>query len=502
MTNWLTLHNVGLELQNIFKQEGLPTYYNTALYITETSRYLVISDCPQPIIKLEGRPVRVRYITPDGSDLLSLTGLVDINAVGWVPCAANYGKSDRGERIFVFEKSEQGQYILIPFNVTEVLKHRGATIKGFFAYTPKIPYERVAVTDKGGVRRLIIGAIQEIFRSNGIPYVRISYVPGFSPSLFGIRIDTDFCSLGTIKEAAAFADKMGMRWTWFINVGAITSNLKELKEILAGHDIQIHCYRHWVYDRVEENIKNISAARMLLNKHGINPIGVAGPYGHWNVSFQRALEQLGVEYSSEFGYSYDDVPGRPVINNQESPVTQIPVHPISTGRLAWAKATPKTILKYYQSLIDRQVARREPCFLYDHPDWIVRNKELWREIIQYGRERCGTCATLTEYYSWWRARERCSYTVAFRGHNLEINTSSTNGEVALVINYNRQNAFVPLITGKINLNDLIWTPITCLKFNPLERYTRKLPLRYFIYEKIREKRKQLIFQKEKKERGK
>ncbi len=494
------MQNVSLYLQHILKQEGLPNYYNIGFYITETPHYLIISDVPVPLLNKEFRRKKVAYITPDDSDFLSHAGLVDINTSCWIPSEANCGKSNTGESIILSEETEEGRYILIPFNTKQVLKHRGSTIKGFFLPASKLPYEKVSSTDRGGIRRLVIAAIQEIFRQKGIPYIRISYVPGNSPSLFGIRLDTDFCPLPVIKQAVNLADKIGMRWTWFINTGALASALKDLKSILAGQDIQIHCYRHWVYEQVDENRKNISTARELLNKHGINPTGVAGPYGEWNINFQRALEQLGIEYSSEFSYSYDDLPGRPIIDNQKSPVVQIPVHPVSMGRLAWAKANHKAILKYYQGLIDRQVARSEPCFIYDHPEWIVKYKELWQDIIQYGKERCGNWSTLTEYYQWWCGRERSSYTVIANGKDLEIKAEPPTREMSLVINYNGQKAVIPFSSERINIDNLVWTEITYLKFNRLEVYTRRLPFSYLLYENLREIRKQLILQKEKKER--
>ena len=64
----------------------------------------------------------------------------------------------------------------------------------------------------------------------------------------------------------------------------------------------------------------------------------------------RPLPKL-LEYSSEFGFDYDNFPFFPYINNKASSVLQIPIHPIGISRLNRSHYSEFEMLKYYLKLL-------------------------------------------------------------------------------------------------------------------------------------------------------
>jgi hypothetical protein len=189
----------------------------------------------------------------------------------------------------------------------------------------------------------------------------------------------------------------------------------------------------------------------------IAPRGVVAPYGEWNQNLEQALAELGFEYSSEFGYAYDDLPARPGTSRGPGKVMQVPVHPVSAGRLIAARAVNREIVSYYQTIIDEQVARREPCFLYDHPTQVARMPEVWAEVLEYGRVRCGGAVTLTDYASWWRRRESINLTVKPLPNGIEFAAAPAHADVSLVVEVGDRRAELPLRSGQYDLDRLVWT---------------------------------------------
>ncbi|MEO0085955.1 MAG: hypothetical protein ABIK37_04930, partial [candidate division WOR-3 bacterium] len=225
---------------------------------------------------------------------------------------------------------------------------------------------------------------------------------------FGFRIDVDRATSDAVLKLVEFALSRGMRFTWFLSTG-IGANLVHVVNNLRGQDIQLHGHLHRVFPDVASNLANFRRNREILSQMGIVVQAAAAPYGEWSPQLERAFSEMNLNYSSEFGFAYDDLPGfLPDCQNGE-PMLQIPVHPICVGRLRWSRATPRQMLGYFMYVIDTQSARMEPCFLYDHPDDICRVPFVAREVLDYGLSRCGGELNMTDYAGWWRRRSRLKF---------------------------------------------------------------------------------------------
>ncbi|MGQ9678935.1 MAG: hypothetical protein ACUVUD_06635 [bacterium] len=480
-------------LQELLKREGLTYGFESSsgshIFLTPTENQLIVSDfspLPSPT-KLKAKLKRVKYIIPDNNGLIEIVGIVDINSRLVIPVAANLGSDDTGQKVIYYGEIEnRGKILIIPLNLTELLKHRGSKPKKFWTRTLRFPYEDVAITDRGGIRRLISAYIKQFAQTANLPFIKLSCVPGAFMSMFGFRVDTDFSSPSLIEKAVRLAEKVQMRWTWFVTTEDSLLRLKSIIKIIAAHDVQLHCNHHLVYPDLHRNKMNLLKGKEILNQIGIIPVGAAAPFGVWNENLQRALEELGFKYSSEFGYSYDDIPGRPLVNGKLSSVLQIPVHPISLGRLAEMKLSRKDIFEYYRQIIDLQCARGEPCFLYDHPKWIVHYYDVLKDVLEYGVERCGSWSTFTDYYRWWEIRESVSYEIKIEeeGFNLIVKGECPDATY-LTVEHDKHISFVPLKTQWIDLKELKWIEVPSFnKSDGRKLYTRCYDLRMAINERI------------------
>lgn len=482
-------------LNSLLRQEGVPfavEEIDARIFINTRNGQTILSttsDLPKEVL---GKRVRVKFLAPDRTEIFFNTGLVDINAWCLIPKSANTGKTDKGQNfLYQGEDNGSGRLIVLPFEPKFLLRHRGTRLKRFLARGRRLPYETVATADRGGLRRLFAGCLRAILNFQNIPYLHLSYVPKGHRSVFGFRIDTDFSSPAEIIAAAEIAKRLKMRWTWFLRTATFTDDIVDVVKVLSGQEIQLHCHRHLIYPDFERNYRNFSQGVEILKRAGVNPKGVAAPYGIWNETLDKVFAELGFEYSSEFGYSYDDVPSRPIVNQKESPVMQIPVHPISLGRLVWAKMDEKRMIEYYQRVIDLQIARGEPCFLYDHPDMIVRYPRVITEVLKYGLERCGSFMTLGEYCRWWQQRERVKYSCRFNEGEIDLEAANGISDINIVLKYLGKMATLPLTTQRIDFDALKWEPVLVVPFDREEIRTKSYPLKLRIQEMVRQIQRRL-----------
>ena len=412
------------------------------------------------VFRLELKTVakRLHWIAAEGdSPLFRNVGILDVETLGTLLPEANNGVTDSGAKAILAIPRGRGFCILLPFDVAEVLAGLASGPKQFPAGTPRFPYDTVARASRGEVRRLVANCLRFLSARKGLPYVHLASVPGTTPSVFALRVDTDFGPRRDLEAVARLADRVGMKFSWYVNVGAHAAHLDFFADLAhRGHDIQLHCLHHTVYPDYQRNLENFKQGKAAMSAAGIAPVGVVAPFGEWNPNLNRALERLGFEYSSEFCLAYDDLPFRPIVAGRLSKVLQVPVHPICLGRLVAARANAAQMATYFRSVIDLQVARREPCFLYDHPERIAQFSDVLADVLQYGKERCGSVTTLTEFVRWWQRRERYDWSARFSKNGLEIQAEAGGDDLLVTVERDDSYATLPAGAGRYPLTALKW----------------------------------------------
>lgn len=429
---------------------------------------------------------KLAYLLPDSSDLFQNVGIVDLDTVGLIPSGANLGLTPAGTSAVLAGRHKTAPVVLLPFDPAKVLRNRTALARVFPAGTSRPVFETVSRTSRGEVRRLIANALRRLCSSRGIPYLHLAYVPeGISG--FGVRMDTDASPLGSVQAVARTATGSGMRFSWYIHVQAAGRDLPVLvRDVLSGQDIQLHCFEHRVYPDYESNSADISEGLRQLKQTGVNPLAVVAPYGQWTEEWSRAVADAGLTYTSEFSVGYDDVPFRPLVQGRRSTVLQVPVHPICLGRLAAACASEEQMYSYMRSLIDRQVARQEPCFIYDHPTGAQKYEQVWRQILFYGLTRCGRELNLSDYAKWWAGRESAQVNLRQESDGLEIEVRELDASLRYVVEREDSWAEFKLRPGKVRFSNLTWHRREVAKFDQTQlRRARRANLRVKYQEALR-----------------
>ena len=173
-------------------------------------------------------------------------------------------------------------------------------------------------------------------------------------------------------------------------------------------------------------------------------------------------------------------------------ILQVPVHPICLGRLVAARASAAQMTAYFRSVIDLQVARQEPCLLYDHPERIAQFSDVLADVLLYGKERCGSVTTMTEFTRWWQRRERFDWMVRAPDAGIEIQTGTTAGELSVIVEQQDRYSTLPAGPGSYSLAALKWRPMPApVRFDPRSLAARKPSLRQNAGSFLRRMRKTL-----------
>jgi len=294
-------------------------------------------------------------------------------------------------------KDDYNNFYILPIELDISIFSDENCRKCFFDKRKELPSEIVSASYNFEIREIILQSINLIFSYLGIPLIHKSYIP--NESLFIFRIDTDFCSMEEAEKLYELCKKYNIKATWFLD----TSNVKIIKEIyssMCDQELGLHCNRHIIFKDYDENFRNIQSGLSILRKYGIKPKGFASPFGEWNESLQKAIEESGFEYSSEFSYDYDNIPSFPSSSN----VLQIPIHPISCGRLRRSHYSDAEKVNYYRRVIDEKISKNEPVILYHHPHHKMLN--VIEEIFKYSKQKEMQNMSLHAYNTWWKKRDK------------------------------------------------------------------------------------------------
>ena len=178
----------------------------------------------------------------------------------------------------------------------------------------------------------------------------------------------------------------------------------------------------------------------ILKKSSIYPKGVAAPFGEWNNSFNNVVKKLDFEYSSEFAFSYDG------FLQFTGDIVQVPIHPISFGRLSREGYTDEEMYDYFINVINQKIALGEPVIIYTHPK--EERLEILKKIFDYINRLELPKYTFKEYSDWWRKRTKTKFNSSFIGNELKIETENEDKSFWIKVIYPSKEIYlVPLLAN-------------------------------------------------------
>lgn len=361
----------------------------------------------------------ITYIKPGNNSLFSHLEIIDFYTQFMLPLSNDLNLLDDKLNIF-YKKFESGLIVILPFSVNELIADSSSKRKRFYAFRKELPSEVVSSVSKYRIRELISKVLHYCFFQINLPLVRKSYYPKDKNNVFIFRVDTDFCNAKDAKSLYNLCQENGIRATWFID----TKNEETISEVYSkftNQEIALHCDKHKVFESYDDNKENIETAINKLKCYDIHPKGYAAPFGECNPSLERVLESCNFSYSSEFTLNYDDLPFFPFYDNHFSSVLQVPIHPVSIGRLRRSHFTEKEMIAYYTMIIEYRLSRNLPVILYHHPHH--QKLKVWEHIFKIIKKKHIWNPTMFEFSSWWKEREKILYNIEFSQGRLRVSSN-------------------------------------------------------------------------------
>ncbi len=310
--------------------------------------------------------------------------------------------------------------------------------------------EYVSRVDKRAYRREMMQRLRAAVEEAGGIWLRVAPFPFPYRSAFNLRIEHDH------YEAQEFATLLGAlagyedAVTHFVGGSPFQGFHQPLKH-LAGGDVGTHGYHFHTYRTEPENRQNIERGMEVLRAAGLVPRGFAAPGGRCNAGLLDALVASGIDYSSEFGMAYDELPFHPLTSD----LLQIPVHPVCLGAFLQAAAAGideptagaaeanalavATAIDYFRELVRVRYRAGEPVFLRGHcAGGFGTHPEVLREILaQLDSFSVMWRTTLAQFADWWRARAQVRLTVRRRNEDFLVQVQGRTDGFPLGIEYLR-----------------------------------------------------------------
>ena len=421
-------------------------------YIRAGGAVLVDSEMSLKLLNVKMSECRIRYLVPEKNSIYSAVGLVDIYQNGLIPKDKDITSLDSGLKIKI-KRIGKGIVLILPFNVNKAILDISTSRRKFYFKRKELPSERIAKISKGEIRRIVRISLEYLHHIQGLPFVQLWYYPKGNRNIFAFRVDTDFCSKKDVLELYKICEKNEIPGSWFVE----TKTSENWIPNFANHksqEIGLHCYRHRVFKDYDNNRKNLEKGQKILEKYGINPIGFVSPYGEWNYNLGNVIEDLGFKYSSEFSLDYDNMPFYPYLGDRFSEVLQIPIHPISIGRLRRAHFTDKEMWQYYKNVIVQKIKLCEPIIFYHHPSH--KKFDIFDRIFKFINEHSIKKIDFDGLSNWWKKRNEVKFNPIFNNDKLIIKSHNYSNEVYLRISSAKFGSSITQIKPEINLRSLEW----------------------------------------------
>jgi hypothetical protein len=342
----------------------------------------------------------IKYVTGENSAPFFKSGLADIETEGMISQRANRFKTNFGEAAVYVGEYGGGQVVVLPFDLSSIYSGWKSIRKSFYSTEKRLPHETVSRAGKGEIFRLISGALEYLHLCRNIPYIQKWFFPKNFPSVFNLRIDTDGASLNGVEELYKVLKENNMPATWFVDGKSQESHLSIFRR-MEEQEIGLHGFDHKIYNEYNNTLADIKRGKEMFFVNGMNTESFAAPYGTWNESVARAINESGFVYSSEFSYDYDNVPSYPVCND-ETFTLQIPVHPICIGSLKRQGFSEQSMIDYFIKIINKKFHNHEPIFLYHHPR--DNNATVVQSIFAMIKHIGVPRLQLIDYGRWWKRR--------------------------------------------------------------------------------------------------
>jgi hypothetical protein len=355
--------------------------------------------------------------------------LIDVFTPCWLSPKSNTLAWPNGQPTAYLGQVGKGHAIILPFDPAEIILDGRTVVKSFYAPEHRLPFEHVSLVSKHSVRQLVSRCLEILHHRRGLPYAHLWYYPHGMRSLGLFRVDTDFGTPSELTGLYETAQRNQIPMTWFVDVQSQMQHLSLLKD-MTNQELGIHGFEHKTFSDYQRNLINIQKAQSALKNAGIHAKGFTAPFGLWNPNLGQAVTDAGIEYSSEFSYDYDDLPGVPPLPRSTGTL-QIPVHPICIGSMKRQGYNDEQMIRYFDFVMQKKLAMREPMFFYHHPR--DGHDTVLDRMFETMKTEHVPVKTMSEYASWWKQRAATIPAISFSSGALRMIAATVDRSVQLRI---------------------------------------------------------------------
>lgn len=405
-------NDIDFEKINVLICSGKAAEYNKSIeyFISLGGAVIFDSSAYSSFSQTPFNTVRVKHLFPE-TELFEFVEVLDVYSKLAIFKDRNLKELDSGLKI-----KSKDRIIILPFSIKEVWNNNQIIRKKFQANCDELPSERVNKSSKAAIRKLILVSLEILHDQQELPLIQKWYFPNREKTHFIFRIDTDFCTSEQANQLFSLCKKYQISGSWFID----TEDFYKLQNVYAnfeGQEIGLHCWHHLVFEEEAENYENLKKGCKQLDLAKIKYSGFVAPLGEWNENLQSAIKRCGFLYSSEFGYNYDDFPNFPLLNED---ILQIPIHPISTGRLRRSHFTIEGMIEYYNYILNKKNANSELTIFYHHPSH--PHLQIFESIFEKIKNDNIPTSNMKDFAKWWLKRDKTVFTAKIENKEITIDS--------------------------------------------------------------------------------
>lgn len=386
------------------------------------------------------KDIFIKYLHPNQDSVFSQVPLCDLEMRCEIAADAQHIPNQDGVKTVAIQDYQNGKVVILPSGFcNRLIEPKGISRRNFPSLTKRFPTERISRVSTGGIRHIIQRALEYLFHCCKLPFVQTWFFPNGEKNIFAFRVDTDSASRKEIESLHQICRQNDISATWFLDTKSHRNWIRYVSE-MKEQEIGYHCWDHRVYPNFHANRLDMERGLSVLTKVDIKPTGYATPFGEWNPSIGRLVQEKGFAYSSESGCAYDDFPFFPHMRSGFSSSLQVPIHPVSTRRLQLARYSEDQMAQYYSRIIQQKLFLNDPIVFYDHP--VHGHSKIFEDIFSEVRERNIPNATLNDYQAWWRKRLNATWQATFENGKVLVHSSNADASIWLKITYPDEQAFL------------------------------------------------------------
>ncbi len=449
-------------------------------YLNSGGCILTEVDIAENLLNIKTKKIFIKFLQDDVDEIFSNNMICDVYKNCSVAKNSNHLKNQNKIKTVLSMNVGTGKAIIFPSGFSSLILNDSVIRKNFISHYGNIETnERVAKVSKGSVYHLIKNALEYLYHFRNLPFITLWQFPNGEKNIFSFRVDTDFGTQFQLKNLYDTFEKNKISATWFVETksieGSNNSQLLDLYNSFNGQEFALHCYRHKVFSGYKKNYENIKRGLEILNQINSDVKGSAAPFGEWNYEFCKALENLNFNYSSEFSYAYDCLPMFPFTKNNFSKVLQIPIHPLSFGRLKWGGNSDSEMLNYFYKVIDEKIILNEPIILYTHP--AEERLNILDKIFKKINSLNIPDFTFSEIYEWWNKRLSLKWHAEFIDQNIKISSNINGEKFWLRVFYPDKKTYLSPLSSKTYKDKIIDNTALQINYNHSPKELRRTSAR-------------------------